>query len=262
MTETGQPVRVFFIHVMKTGGTSLLASFRRNFRADEIYPNPQLDMPADATRRVAFRHATIQHLRTLSDERVRRLRIVSGHFPYVAVEVLGGGFETMTILRHPVERTISLLRQMQRPGSWLEGPQEAPVTASSLEEVYEQSNVYEPLVHDHQTKIFSMTLDDQPRGYLQVIDVDRPRLELAKENLAAVDVVGLTERYDDFLDLVTERFGWSIKRDARANVTPAGSTPVSEALRRRIAADNAIDMELYEFATELVAARRIRRLST
>ena len=53
-------------------------------------------------------------------------------------------------------------------------------TRQALEEYYEQPDVFERLVHNHQTKIFSMTLDDDPTGYLQVIDVDAERLERAK----------------------------------------------------------------------------------
>ena len=91
--------------------------------------------------------------------------------------------------------------------------------------------------------------------------VDAARLAVAKENLAEVDIVGLTESYDDFLDEVEARFGWTVARDTRTNVTPASARrPVSQALRRRIAEDNATDVELYEHAKELVALRRARRV--
>jgi hypothetical protein len=44
---------------------------------------------------------------------------------------------------------------------------------------------------------------------------------------------------------------------ARKNATPdADIEPVDPGLRRRIAADNAIDIEFYEYAKELVASRR------
>jgi hypothetical protein len=179
-----------------------------------------------------------------------------GHFPFVVCEVLGGGFDTVTLLRDPIDRTVSLLRQLQR-GPLVGPPDEAhALGALSLEQVYEQPEVFERLVHNHQTKIFSMTLDDEPQGYLQLIDVDASRLAVAKANLATIDVVGLTERYDDFLGTVAERFGWRVKRDARLNASPGDDgPPVSTWLRRRIAEDNAIDVELYEHARELVAAR-------
>lgn len=38
----------------------------------------------------------------------------AGHFPFVAVDLLGGDLTTITVLRDPVERTISFLRQRKR----------------------------------------------------------------------------------------------------------------------------------------------------
>ena len=61
------------------------------------------------------------------------------------------------------------------------------------------------LVLNHQTKIFSMTSDDRLDTYMDVIDVDDKRLAMAKENLAKVDFIGLTEQYDDFLDELAAR---------------------------------------------------------
>ena len=93
-----------------------------------------------------------------------------------------------------------------------------------------------------------MTVADHPKGYMQTIDVDAARLADAKRNLEAVDVVGLTEHHADFVDELAERFGWRLKREVRANAAPDESPEVGESFRRRIAADNAIDIEFYEFA--------------
>jgi hypothetical protein len=243
-----EPRRVFYIHVMKTGGTTLLAHIRENLPADEVYPDPDVDIAHDSSRPVMLRHLTLSYLRTIPEERRQRIRVYAGHFPYVARELLGEGLTTLTILRDPVERTISLLRQWCR---------NRPNLALSFEDAYELPEVFDRLVHNHQTKVFSMTTEDDPTGYMQVVDVDRERLALAKENLASVDIVGLTERYDDFLDLVTARFGWQVRREARMNAAPPDDVlPVSLALRQRIAEDNAIDLELYEHATQLVDERQ------
>jgi len=101
-----------------------------------------------------------------------------------------------------------------------------------------------------------MTVADDPMGYLQTIDVDSARLVAAEQNLEGVDVVGLTEQHADFVEALTDRFGWRLKREVRANAAPDDSPEVAESFRRRIAADNAIDMEFYEFARRLVDARR------
>jgi len=259
---SGPPV--FFIHVMKTGGTTLFRHLRENFALDQLYPYRKLDIRYDGDRLDIRHHLSVSYLRTISEERRRHIRVYTGHFPYVAQEILGGGFTTVTILRDPIERTISLLRQFRRKAPWVQDDGPVPMLGSAtLEEVYAHHRVFEPLVHNHQTKIFSMQESDDPESYMDVIDVDEARLAIAKMNLAEVDIVGVTERYDDFLDEIEARFGWRVKREARANATPSNDTrPVSESLRRRIVDDNAIDIELYEYAKQLVELRQGRRATS
>ncbi len=248
--------RFFFVHVMKTGGRTLLRHFRENLELDELYPYGKLDIRRDGDKVDIHHHLRISHLLTLPEPRRQRVRVYSGHYPYVACELLGGDFTTLTVLRDPVDRTLSLLRQFKRKDPWadpgLRYP--APMEGLSLEEVYEHPVVYEPLVHNHQTKIFSMTAQDPLDTYLDAIDVDAERLELAKRNLSTVDLVGLTEHYEEFLDRLAAMTGWSIHHQLRKNVTPGEWVqPVSESFKRRIAEDNALDMELYEYAATRLA---------
>lgn len=252
---------IFFIHVMKTGGTTLFRHLRENFALDELYPYRELDLRYDGATVDIRHHLSVSYLRSLSPERRRRIRVYTGHFPYAAAELLGDDLVTMTILRDPVERTISLLRQFTRTVPWIDDPsRQRPMVSRSLDEVYERRPIFDQLIHNHQTKIFSMRDSDQPESYMDLIDVDEERLELAKTNLANVDIVGLTERYREFVDEISARFGWEVEREARANASPAGEVQtVSDSLRRRIAEDNAIDIEFYEYATRLVDLRRGRR---
>jgi hypothetical protein len=251
---------VLFIHVMKTGGTTVMRNLRETYGLDEIYPYRDLDLQYDAGRLDVTRHQSVPYLLALPEARRRDIRVFTGHFPYVVREMLGMELEAATILRDPVDRTISLLRQFARKQPWDDPAERRPLAERTLEEVYEQPLVFEPLIRDHQTKIFSMTRADEPQTYMDVIEVDRSRLELAKANLAEIEVLGITERYDDFLAEVQARFGWQIVRGARKNATPKDDLrPVDPALRRRIAEDNALDIELYEHAKELVELRHHRR---
>jgi hypothetical protein len=255
--------RYFFVHVMKTAGRTLLRHFRGNFELDEMYPYGKLDIRYDGDRVDIRHHLEVACLLRLPEERVRRIRVYSGHYPYVASELIGGDFTRLTVLRDPVERTLSLLRQFRRKDPWADPNlrHSAPGEGLTLEQVYENPFVYEPLVHNHQTKIFSMTPDDPLDTYMDVIDVDGKRLTIAKANLANVDFIGLTEHYIDFLDELAAATGWEILRQLRKNETPPEEiSPVSDSFRRRIADDNAIDMEFYAYAKELVESRRRRRL--
>jgi hypothetical protein len=254
---------VLFIHVMKAGGTSVMRTLRETYRLDEIYPYAPLDLEyVDGGELDIQHHLSVPYLLSIPPERRAAIRVFTGHFPYVVRELLGIELRAATLLRDPVERTISLLHQLKRTQPWEEQAGARPLDGWPLEEIYELPQVFGPLIHDHQTKIFSMTVADEPQSYTDPVVVDAKRLGLAKANLAAVEVVGTTDHLDEFLDDAEARFGWNVVRGARKNVTPAAdSTPVDPALRRRIASDNAIDVELYEHACELVRARRERHRS-
>ena len=257
MTEP-EPPRFFFIHVMKTGGTSFVFQMLANFEADEAYPSAiDRSSPTDVTP-----YANIPKLLALSPERRARIRVYAGHLPYVASELLGFPVVRLTLLRDPVDRTVSMLKHVKR---LFERYKEL-----SLEEIYEDDPVFRHYLDNAQTKVFALTAEERDRALASMaanpdpaplarsMPIDAGRLEQAKANLANVDVVGLNESYGDFLEELHSRFGWwpaGVKQQARANVSAEGWT-VPAGLRARIADDLAVDMEFYEYAQALVAARR------
>jgi hypothetical protein len=238
--RAGRPI--VFLHVMRTGGFAFLQQIRSNFAPDEVYPDRALDVPDDDV----LMHVELSHIRALPEARKRRIRVYAGHFPYVVHELFTSRPIMLTVLRDPVERTVSLLRVYK--------DRKPQYRDASLEEIYEDPGVYRPLIENHQTKIFSMTSADAPLSYRDVIEIDDARLALAKDNLARVDVVGLYEQYDEFLRTVRARFGWRADTHIRANAAE-GEYELPVELRKRIARDNAIDRELYEYACRLVAGR-------
>jgi hypothetical protein len=100
--------RFFFVHVQKTGGTTLWMHVRENFPIEAVYPN-RFD---DADLFSAY--LDIDYITSLPPERVDRIRCFAGHVPYFVTELLGGNFVTMTVLRDPVERVLSFLQDRQR----------------------------------------------------------------------------------------------------------------------------------------------------
>lgn len=249
---------ILFVHVMKTGGTTLLRHLREVLPPDGYWPDRELDLRFEGRRLIVRHHLSLRYLASLPAERRQRIRLYVGHLPFRAREILGPDVATTTILRDPVERTISLLRQTRRGAEGITDPiRDARLAEASLEELYERPWIFGPLLHNHQTKVFSLRASDDADSYLDEIHVDEGRLADAKAALAEVDVLGVTERYDDFLDDVEAAFGWVVARSARDNVTPPSDRqPVSNELRRRIKLDNAIDIELHQHALELVTRRR------
>jgi hypothetical protein len=90
---------------------------------------------------------------------------------------------------------------------------------------------------------------------MEVIDVDERRLKRAEENLERVDMLGLNERYPEFLDDIGRRFGWQFTERANLRVADEPWT-VTPAFRRRIVSDNQADMAFYDYARHLHDRRR------
>jgi hypothetical protein len=249
--------RVFFLHVMKTGGSNLNWHVRSALGPGEAFPDRDLDMRIIDGKLDPTHNLSVAYMLALPPERRRAIRLYTGHYPHAAIEQLGEDVATLAILREPVARTISMLRALGRPGMWAPDRTKLyPMASWPLERLYEDATVYEPLVHEHQTKVFSMTPADGCDTFRDVITVDEGRLELAKENLRALDVLGVTERYDDLLTDVGSRFGWRVPAGSRVNVGRTDDDRVaSPSLLRRIAEDNPFDVELHRYATELVASR-------
>jgi hypothetical protein len=255
---TDEPTRFFFIHVMKTGGTSFVFQMLANFEADERYPSPiDRSSPTDVTP-----YASIPQLLALSAERRARIRVYAGHLPYVASELLGIDLVRLTMLRDPVDRTASMLKHVKRLI--------ARYAEHSIEAIYDDETVFRHYLDNYQTRLFALTAAERESALARTgagTDLPRPagrfpidarRFEQAKSNLAKVDVVGLSERYGDFVEELHVRFGWwpaGLKRHARANVS-SEDWPISPQLRRRIADDLSVDMEFYEYARQLVEERR------
>jgi hypothetical protein len=245
MSEPANP-KIFFVHVMKTGGATFRQHVYNNYGPGEVYPDLQLDFKPDDLYRPNFR---ISYLFALEPARRARIRAYMGHFPYVVRDLLGIEPLTLTILRDPVDRTISYLKHCKRYH-----PQHRELT---LEEIYADPFYYPKFIENHQAKVFSMTREDELISFMDVITVDDDRLRIACDNLEKVDVLGLHEHYDEFLADIHSRFGWRFDEVPDWHVSEE-SSPVSEAFRRRIATDNAADMAFYRYAQSLHARRRAK----
>ena len=251
MTSDEEPRRFFFLHIMKTGGGTFSWYLRNSFEPGQVYPDDRLDTDLGVANR------RIDYLLGLPPERHAPLRVYTGHFTHVASELLeeqlGTPLTRMVILRDPVDRTISYLKHCTIHHDRHRG--------LPLEEVYEDEFFFPGFIHDHQTKVLSLTRDDPVTTFFQALDVDEDRLARACDVLDAYEVVGITERFEDLVTEVRRRYGWGPLKVPDQHVSD-GDWDVSDALRERIANDNAIDLALYDHARRLVEARATPRSDT
>lgn len=232
--------RFFFVHLQRTAGTSLRKRLQHHFGELAVYPGA-----SDGIDTVDP-FISAEHLQERFRARGKEIRLVTGHFPLCTTEILGGGFTTLTMLRAPVERTLSYLNHHR---AWT--PEDRD---KSLEDIYSDPVRFHGLAHNHMVKMFSLTADEMNASMLTRVEFTRQRLERAKQALASVDAIGLQERFEEFCDELEDRFGWDLGPPERVNESERAQ--VSDEFRDRIAEDNALDVELYEFARGLYEDRR------
>ncbi len=234
----------FFVHVPKTGGTTFWMHVRENFPIESVYPN-RFDDP-----NLFEAYMDVEYVRAVSPERRARTRCYSGHLPAFVVDLVAPDAVMLTVLREPVGRVVSFLKEEQR--------RVRPDDRSSLEAVYETWRGT-PYVTNQQYRLFAPAGDSGVRTFLDDVAVDAAGLERAKAYVDRADVLGLHDHYDEFLAELTARFGWVFGDVGNRRVGQDAS--LSSALRARIVADNEADLALYDYACRSHDARRRRARS-
>ncbi len=238
--------RFFYVHVQKAAGTELRERLKRHFAPEQLYPDP-----TDGDIFEVAPQVSVRQLLARWEQRKQEIEVITGHFPYATTELLDAEFVTLSVLREPVARTLSHLRHHRKMNP---DARDLP-----LETIYE--DVFRPAFFaNHMVKMFSLTAEEiatsvarDTWAMVMQIDFTPDRLPRAKEHVAQLDVLGLHDEFDDFCAELERRFGWQLGEPLYANRTPAEDASAS--LRARIATDNALDLDLYEYARELYTAR-------
>ena len=222
----------------------MIASDRRSLDA-AIYPN------ASDGRDKRISVISVAHL--LDRWRARRdeIRLIAGHFPLSTVELLDADFTTLSILRSPVDRTLSYLRHQKKLNR--------DDRERSLEEIYDDPFRFNGLVRNHMVRMFSIGVEEMEAGDGVLTDIadSRERLERAKEAVASLDGFGLQPTFDEFWNEFAVRHGLEVGEPTRANTTELEPAPAR--LIERIERDNALDRELFDHAERLYQSRRRKR---
>ena len=237
------PRRVLFDHVPKTGGMSLHAVLQAIVGAERCSPilTGSLD---DARHEFA------------------RYRCVSGHFYFQPQSDLAGPW-SLTVLRDPVERVLSHLayERYDVPASGSASGQRARAidTAADLDAALAAADPQMLALVSN-----TMVAHYAPLAWdgREPLSGDARRLALAKAALECFDLVGLTERMEETVDLVCLALGAPPVPLPRLNVGSRrlASRDLPSATLARLRALNTLDDELYAHARKLHHAARRRAL--
>jgi hypothetical protein len=235
MERSDRPL-VAFVHVPKTGGKTLHTVLSRAMQG--IF--------AESTEEAQSR------IDALDESQFARLDLVAGHVPYGVHEMVGRPTTYVTMLREPVSRVVSHYWFVRsEPDHYLYG---AIIDGDlSLRDYAEQGCRLSAEIENGQVWMFSARAR-------RLECADPESLEEAKTVLReSFAVVGTTERFDETILVMQRILDLATPVYVRENIGPGPRGPIYPETRRVIEARNALDLELYACANELLDAQ-IRRL--
>ena len=239
-----------FCHCPKTAGTSL-------FRAISMIHGLQHSYLAKRERP------------SVAALRARGVTFVAGHVSYEhyaeQTDAAGpDGLQFITFVRDPIQLTLSLYQHcMQHRHIWRPATRFFDVELPSRGIAKSEPQAVR-LFLARCTELTGIRWDNfQVRFAVNKSAgaLDRSDLEAARRNLASMDVVGITESFEESLRLIAVRFGWQSIEYSRYGAAPGETLPFPDAdMLREIEAQCAMDCVLVawardRFETDVATAR-------
>jgi hypothetical protein len=239
MISTPQ-TRILHLHIEKCGGTALRTAIARAIGpATRLFPK--------------------QYERDMEAIEADQWDLISGHCGWQVLQPYGG--HLVTVLRDPVDRFVSsyfFWRDMYRSGK--DRSHRAVLTdvypLDEFVKIKDEQSLIQGLLNAMTWQLaYSPVLPKRQAQRARGI-TEAELIATAIAHLGECAVVGLQEHMGDFASHFEQRLGLKLDIE-RVNVTEGrpGGLELSAATRRRILEWVYLDMELYQAACALVAAR-------
>ena len=231
------PLVVFF-HIDKTGGTTVCDYLARQFPQEQIKPVPigkAQDLVGIAPTTYGDLYAANRKFSILPGQ-----RLIMGHYDTGILDYLLCDVITMTVLREPVARVVSLYRYVEAHDE-LYGNLSLDARRLGLEGWLRR---YVDLWDNAMTKQLAGV-----RWSTGHQEVDERVYQMAVDRLKAIDYVGITKHLPIFLEKVASGMGWDAPEPKRLNATLSLNHPIiDEGTMAFIEAHTKYDTRLYQVA--------------
>jgi len=222
----------FFIHIPKTAGSSFRQMLYKQFGQELIYPNLN-----DIKQNGGY-YPTHQTIKEATQSKDRPFQFLMGHYPYSTGKLLARPPRHLVFLRDPIKRAISHLYHFKRQGI-------RQVKKNSLHEIIDEAGWQ---FNNLQVRYMSGKNFQANKVYLENTELGENALQQAKKNIDKCDFVGLTEDFDNSIELLERIFDWQLGKTLKKNVAPKRHRKIPDDLYQEIKALNQLDMALYEYA--------------
>jgi hypothetical protein len=248
VSDAPAPPRLVFLHLQKTGGTSLHERLVRRFTPAEICPE---------------RYDKLEEW----EGRLGGYAFFSGHYSIGSLALIPGPYRVVTALREPRARLVSLYLFWTRfTQEWRDrNPHSVPAAAHRCAdfEAFLRHPAMRSGTDNEMTRRLAGKVEPAANGGFRLADAPLPperMLEMAATNLRRLAFVGVTEALDALYARVAAAHGWpeeealprlNTRDDTSPHFTAAREvvmTPAAEALLEQ---RTRLDRRLHALAREL-----------
>jgi len=256
----GAEEQIYFLHIMKTAGTSLVNA-----------------MAARAGSRLCLSQVFLDHIPFLPEPLLQGAALVAGHLGAGVIPRLAPDAKVVTVIREPISRVLSHYSHLRRD------PAVVAHTAGLTLPDFIRLPRWRPLVENfqarhlvHDVDVAGAWVEFSPEEALAALGPPFPPVDAlplqflldysplphsesrllaaASARLESLDLVGVTDRLDDFYAQLLTHWGQTaeggLPRD-NVGVGTVRAEEVPEDLRAEIVAANAVDAALYRRAQKL-----------